>query len=324
MTPTDPTVPSRPRFGRPPPVTVRAAAKINLHLGVGAPREDGFHPLTTVYQAIGLCDDVTATPEPADAGAELSVEVRGSDWVDLSDVPADHRNLAHRAALALASLHDREVGGLLEIEKAIPVAGGLAGGSADAAAALVAIDRAYDLGTSDEDLLRIAADLGSDVPFALIGGTALGTGRGEIVESVADVGTWWWVLVPDRRGLSTPEVYRHFDKLFPDAPVEPPGADLLLGALRTGQPLSLARTLHNDLQEAAVDLRPELGELITRGESEGALRGLVSGSGPTCVFLCESADHARDLAGALLRSGPSTVLVANGAVAGAHLVKDHA
>ena len=315
------------RFSPHAPVTVRAAAKINLHLGVGAPREDGFHPLTTVYQAIGLCDDVTATPDTgsaADADGALRVEVRGSDWIDLPAVPGDERNLAHRAAAALAELHGREITGLLEIEKAIPVAGGLAGGSADAAAALVALDRALDLGTSDDDLLRIAADLGSDVPFALIGGTALGTGRGEIVDPVADVGTWWWVLVPDRRGLSTPEVYRHFDKLFPDAPAEPPAADLLLGALRTGQPVSLARTLHNDLQDAAVDLRPELGELIARGESEGALRGLVSGSGPTCVFLCESADHARDLAGALLRSGQDTVLVANGAVAGAHLVKDHA
>jgi 4-diphosphocytidyl-2-C-methyl-D-erythritol kinase len=308
------------------PVTVRAAAKINLHLGVGAAREDGFHALTTVYQAIGLCDDVTVTAtvhDGADDG-ELRLEVRGSDWVDLAAVPDDADNLAHRAAAALAALHGRPVGGRLEIEKAIPVAGGLAGGSADAAAALVALDRAHDLGTSDDDLLRIAADLGSDVPFALIGGTALGTGRGELVEAVADVGTWWWVLVPDRQGLSTPDVYRHFDRLFPDAPVEPPSAELLLGALRTGQPLSLARTLHNDLQEAAVDLRPDLGELIVRGEAEGALRGLVSGSGPTCVFLCESADHARDLAGALLRHGHDTVLVANGAVAGAHLVRDHA
>ncbi|CAN5233719.1 4-(cytidine 5'-diphospho)-2-C-methyl-D-erythritol kinase [soil metagenome] len=325
MTPTTPTPPDRPWAGSSQPVTVRAAAKINLHLGVGARREDGYHPLTTVYQAIGLCDDATATAEiVTDAGPDLRVEVRGSDWVDVPSVPDGDGNLAHRAAAALAALHDREIGGLLEIEKAIPVAGGLAGGSADAAAALVALDRAYDLGTSDDDLLRIAAELGSDVPFALIGGTALGTGRGEIVESVPDVGTWWWVLVPDPVGLSTPEVCRHFDKPFPDAPAEPPGAELLLGALRTGQPLSLARTLHNDLQDAAIDLRPELGELIGRGESEGALRGLVSGSGPTCVFLCESADHARDLAGALLRADHDTVLVANGAVAGAHLVKDHA
>lgn len=303
---------------QPSPVTVRAAAKINLHLGVGAARDDGFHPLTTVYQAVGLCDDLTA--HPAD---ELSLEVDGSDWVDLAVVPTDAGNLARRAADLLGRHHGRELTGRLVVEKAIPVAGGLAGGSADAAAALVALDRLHRLDTSDDDLLRIAAELGSDVPFALIGGTALGTGRGELVEPVADVGTWWWVMVPSREGMSTPAVYAHFDVLFPDADPTPPDAEALLAALRTGQPLSLARTLHNDLQEPAVDLRPELGTLIAHGESEGALRGIVSGSGPTVVFLCESADHARDLAGALMRTGHPVVLVANGAVAGSHVVPSH-
>ncbi len=302
----------------PAAVTVRAAAKINLHLGVGGVRDDGYHPLTTVYQAIGLCDDLTA--HPAD---DLSVELSVADWVDAGVIPVDGGNLAHRAAVLLGRHHGRELTGRLAVEKAIPVAGGLAGGSADAAAALVALDRLHDLGTPDADLLRIAAELGSDVPFALLGGTALGTGRGELVEPVADVGTWWWVLVPSMEGLSTPAVYAHFDTLFPDADPTPPGAEDLLGALRTGQPLSLARTLRNDLQDPAVDLRPELGTLIERGESEGALRGIVSGSGPTVVFLCESADHARDLAGALMRTGHPRVLVANGAVAGSHVVPTH-
>ena len=301
------------------PVTVRTAAKINLHLGVGAPRADGFHPITTVYQAIGLCDDVTAH-----RAEDLEISISATDWIDVGQVPVDSDNLAHRAALALGLHHGIEVTGRLMIEKAIPVAGGLAGGSADAAAALVALDRLHELDTSDDDLMRIAADLGSDVPFALIGGTALGTGRGEIVTPVADAGTWWWVLVPDRVGMSTPEVYRHFDTLFPHASPTPPDAEAVLAALLTGDPLTLARALHNDLQDAAVDLRPELGVLLARGETEGALRGLVSGSGPTCLFLCESADHARDLAGALMRSGHEIVLVANGAVAGAHLVRDHA
>lgn len=302
----------------PTAVTVRAPAKINLHLGVGAVRDDGFHPLTTVYQAVGLCDDVTA--HPAD---ELSLELSTPDWIDAALVPLDGDNLAQRAAALLGRHHRRELTGRLVVEKSIPVAGGLAGGSADAAATLVALDRLHGLDTSDDDLLRIAAELGSDVPFALIGGTALGTGRGELVEPVADVGTWWWVLVPSLEGMSTPAVYAHFDKLFPDAGPTPPDAEDLLGALRTGQPLSLARALHNDLQEPAIDLRPELGALIEHGESEGALRGIVSGSGPTVVFLCESADHARDLAGALMRTGHPVVLVANGAVAGSHLVPSH-
>jgi 4-diphosphocytidyl-2-C-methyl-D-erythritol kinase len=298
-------------------ITVRAAAKVNLHLGVGAPREDGFHPLTTVYQAVGLCDDVTTTDDLA--GWDLSMRV--SDYVDAGAIPLDGGNIVSRAATLLAAHHDLPIRGQVTVEKAIPVAGGLAGGSADAAAALVALDRLWGAGTTDDDLLAIAAELGSDVPFALIGGTALGTGRGELVTPLADHGTWWWVLVPSVEGMSTPAVYRHFDELFPDASPTPPPADELIAAVASGDPRALAPLLRNDLQEPAIDLRPDLGKLIERGESEGALRGVVSGSGPTCVFLCESGDHARDLAGALLRSGEDdVVLVANGAVAGAHVV----
>jgi 4-diphosphocytidyl-2-C-methyl-D-erythritol kinase len=300
-------------------ITVRAAAKINLHLGVGAPRDDGFHPLSTVYQAVGLCDDLTASETAEPGGWELALTT--SDWVDAGAVPTDADNIVHRAAGALARHHDRRVSGRVVIDKAIPVAGGLAGGSADAAAALVALDRLWDVHTSDDDLLRLAAELGSDVPFALVGGTALGTGRGEIVEPIADAGTWWWVLVPSREGLSTPEVYRHFDKLHPDASPTPRPADDVIAAVAEGEPLALARALHSDLQEAAIDLRPDLGALISRGESEGALRGIVSGSGPTCAFLCGSPDEARAVAGSLQGPEVATVLVVNGAVAGAHVVR---
>ena len=300
-------------------ITVRAAAKINLHLGVGAPRDDGFHPLSTVYQAVGLCDDLTASETIEPGGWEL--ELSASDWVDARAVPADGHNIVYRAAVALALHHDRDVSGRVAIDKAIPVAGGLAGGSADAAAALVALDRLWNVHTSDDDLLRIAAELGSDVPFALLGGTALGSGRGEIVEPIVDNGIWWWVLVPSIDGLSTPEVYRHFDHLRPEASPSPTPADDVIAAVASGEPLALARALHNDLQEAAVDLRPDLGELIVRGESEGALRGIVSGSGPTCVFLCGSPDEARAVAGGLQGPDLTTVLVVNGAVAGAHVVR---
>ena len=297
-------------------IRVRAAAKINLHLGVGAPRADGFHPLATVYQAVGLCDDLTAT----EAEGEWSVGVAAADWIDETTVPLTGANIVDTAARLLAAHHGREASGRVEIDKAIPVAGGLAGGSADAAAALVALDRLWGVETSDEDLLRLGAELGSDVPFALVGGTALGTGRGEIVESVTDHGTWWWVIVPDSEGLSTPEVYRHFDRLFPDAPAVPPRATDLLKAVAAGDPYALGPLLYNDLQPAALDLRPALEELIARGQDLGALRGLVSGSGPTVVFLCESADAAREVAGGLQADGRPVVLVANGAVAGAHVV----
>lgn len=296
-------------------VTVRAPAKINLHLGVGAPREDGFHPLVTVYQAVGLYDDVTAREAP-----DWSLGVGLPDWMDDDAVPLNGANIVDRAADLLAAHHGVERTGELHIAKAIPVAGGMAGGSADAAAALVALDRLWGSGTSDDDLLELAARLGSDVPFALLGGTALGTGHGELVTPVQDRGTWWWVVVPSDTGLSTPEVYRHFDRMFPDAPSQPVPADALLSAIAAGDAWALADALHNDLEAAAIDLRPELGRLIEQGEEAGALRGLVSGSGPTCVFLCGSADHARSMAADLAGAGHPVVLAANGPVSGAHLV----
>jgi len=296
-------------------LTVRAPAKVNLHLGVGAPRDDGFHPLVTVYQAVGLYDDLTA--READ---DWQVGATVSDWIDPAVVPLDGDNIVDRAADLLAAHHGIERSGELHIAKEIPVSGGMAGGSADAAAALVALDRLWGAGTSDEDLLALAARLGSDVPFALLGGTALGTGRGELVAPVADRGTWWWVVVPSAVGLSTPEVYRHFDKMFPDAPSAPVPADALLEAIASGDPWALADALHNDLEAPAIDLRPELGRLIETGEAAGALRGMVTGSGPTCVFLCGSADHARSLAAEMSGAGNAVVLAANGPVAGAHLV----
>ncbi|GAA1139122.1 4-(cytidine 5'-diphospho)-2-C-methyl-D-erythritol kinase [Nocardioides aquiterrae] len=296
-------------------LTVRAPAKINLHLGVGAPREDGYHPLVTVYQAVGLYDDVTARQ-----ASDWALGVSVPDWMDAAAVPTSGDNIVDRVADLLAAHHGIERTGEVHIAKAIPVAGGMAGGSADAAAALVALDRLWAVRTPDDDLLALAAQLGSDVPFALLGGTALGTGRGELVEPVDDRGTWWWVVVPADVGLSTPEVYRHFDRMFPDAPSEPVPADALLQAIAEGDAWALADALHNDLEAAAIDLRPELGALIEAGEEAGALRGLVSGSGPTCVFLCGSADHARSLAGDLASTGHPVVLAANGPVAGAHLV----
>lgn len=291
-------------------VTVRASAKINLHLGVGAPREDGFHPLDTVYQAISLYDDVTVSETDTD-----SLTVTGSAHVDVAGVPTDATNVAMRA-LAEApcgSAHD------VRIAKQVPVAGGMAGGSADGAAALLAHDRLHDLRQSDDLLLAQAARLGSDVPFSLVGGTARGRGRGELVEPIVDHGTWWWVVVPSAVGLSTPEVYRHFDRLHPDAPAEPAEPAELLAALASGEPVRLARALHNDLQEPAIDLRPELGDLIARGEAEGALRGMVSGSGPTCVFLCDSQEGSTEVLAALSASY-DVVLSAVGPVAGAHVL----
>ena len=292
--------------------TVRVPAKINLHLGVGSARPDGFHPLVTVYQAVGLYDDLSAAES-----TDWRFGIHVADHIEPGSVPTDGDNIVDRAADLLAAHHGIERTGEVLVTKAIPVAGGMAGGSADAAAALVALDRLWNAETSDADLLGLAAQLGSDVPFALVGGTALGEGRGERVTPVADQGIWWWVVVPSSEGLSTPAVYRHFDELFPDAPADPPSADGLLAALASRDPHQLGAMLHNDLQAAACDLRPDLEALIEGGEAAGAIRGMVSGSGPTVVFLCESGDHARAVAGSI---GESVVLVANGPVAGAHVV----
>ncbi len=297
-------------------VRVRAAAKINLHLGVGAVREDGFHPLDTVYQAISLYDDLTL------ASAErTTITLEVTDYVDADAVPLGADNIVTRALDAIRVRTGRTGGEHVGLVKSIPVAGGMAGGSADAAATLLAYDRLHACDLSDDVLLGLAAELGSDVPFSLVGGTARGRGRGEVVEPLADGGTWWWVAVPSSAGLSTPDVYRHYDRLFPDAPAEPAPADALLSALSTTEPVRLARTMHNDLQAPAVDLRPELGTLIERGETEGALRGMVSGSGPTCVFLCDSQDGAHAVIAGLQGAGHEVVLMANGPVAGAHVIK---
>ena len=287
------------------PVSVRAAAKINLHLGVGAARPDGFHPLDTVYQAISLHDEVTAT-----RAADWSLEMTTAEYVDAGDIPLDDSNLVARAGALLGG-----GGAKVSIRKRIPVAGGMAGGSADAAAALVALDRLWNLRTPTKRLAELAAELGSDVPFALVGCTAHGMGRGEVVRPVADAGTWWWVVVPAAVGLSTPEVYRRFDQLRPDA-AEPTPSDAVLRALTSGDPALLAPVLHNDLQPAALDLRPELAELIAAGEAAGALRGLVSGSGPTCVFLCAD-EMSVEVVAAQLRASCPVVLTARGPVTGA-------
>lgn len=294
------------------PVTVRVPAKINLHLGVGAPREDGFHPLMTVYHAVDLFDEVTVSQAEA-----WSVEVTGDGVVDVAGVPTDDTNLAVRAGCALAAHHGRDVAARIGIRKKIPVAGGMAGGSADAAATLVALDRLWGTHSGDRVLFDLAAGLGSDVPFALVGRNALGTGHGELVEQLpgVDVPRWWVVVPGSGEGLSTPAVYRRHDELRPHAPTAPAAPHRLVAFL--GDPVeAMAPLLHNDLQPAALDLRPGLADLLAAGVRAGALRGVVSGSGPSCVFLCADEPAAEGVA-EVLREWHSLVIVASGPVPGA-------
>ncbi|MEU1103182.1 4-(cytidine 5'-diphospho)-2-C-methyl-D-erythritol kinase [Streptomyces tibetensis] len=292
-------------------VTVRVPAKVNVQLAVGAARPDGFHDLANVFLAVGLYDEITVTP--AD---ELRVTCDGPD---ADQVPLDRTNLAARAAEALAGRYGRSPGVHIHIAKDIPVAGGMAGGSADGAGALVACDALWQTGASRDELLDICAELGSDVPFSLVGGAALGIGRGEQLTPLEVGGTFHWVFAMAGRGLSTPAVFREFDRLGEgtDLP-EPVASQELLAALAKGDPDALAAAVSNDLQPAALSLFPELAGTLAAGRAAGALTALVSGSGPTTAFLVRDPESAAAVAQALLASGTCrTVRTASGPAPGA-------
>ncbi|MFJ2726625.1 4-(cytidine 5'-diphospho)-2-C-methyl-D-erythritol kinase [Streptomyces collinus] len=277
-------------------VTVRVPAKVNVQLAVGAARPDGFHDLANVFLAVGLYDEVTVTP--AD---ELRVTCEGPDAVQ---VPLDRTNLAARAAIALAERRGIEPAVHLHITKDIPVAGGMAGGSADGAGALLACDALWGTGASRAELLAICAELGSDVPFSLVGGAALGTGRGERLTALEVGGTFHWVFAMAGRGLSTPAVFREFDRMAEGREIpEPEASAELLDALAKGDPDALAATVSNDLQPAALSLFPELADTLAAGRDAGALTALVSGSGPTTAFLARDPESAAKIADALRTSG---------------------
>jgi 4-diphosphocytidyl-2-C-methyl-D-erythritol kinase len=277
-------------------VTVRVPAKVNVQLAVGAARADGFHDLANVFLAVGLYDEVTVTP--AD---ELRVTCTGPD---AAQVPLDRTNLAARAALALAERYGRNPAVHIHIAKDIPVAGGMAGGSADGAGALVACDALWGTGASRAELLDICAELGSDVPFSLVGGAALGIGRGEKLTVLETGGTFHWVFAMAGRGLSTPAVFREFDRLGEGTDIpEPIASRPLLDALAKGDPDALAAAVSNDLQPAALSLFPELADTLAAGRTAGALAALVSGSGPTTAFLVRDAGSAAKVAEALTASG---------------------
>ncbi|MER6468969.1 4-(cytidine 5'-diphospho)-2-C-methyl-D-erythritol kinase [Streptomyces collinus] len=277
-------------------VTVRVPAKVNVQLAVGAARPDGFHDLANVFLAVGLYDEVTVTP--AD---ELRVTCEGPD---ADQVPLDRTNLAARAAIALAERRGIEPAVHLHITKDIPVAGGMAGGSADGAGALLACDALWGTGASRAELLAICAELGSDVPFSLVGGAALGTGRGERLTALEVGGTFHWVFAMAGRGLSTPAVFREFDRMAEGREIpEPEASAELLDALAKGDPDALAAAVSNDLQPAALSLFPELADTLAAGRDAGALTALVSGSGPTTAFLARDPESAAKIADALLTSG---------------------
>jgi 4-diphosphocytidyl-2-C-methyl-D-erythritol kinase len=325
-------------------VTARVPAKVNLQLSVGPPRPDGYHDLVTVFHAVSLFDEVTVAPAERDT-VVVTGEGEGS-------VPLDGSNLALRAVTALVDTLGpgcRDAPGVsIEIKKRIPVAAGLAGGSADAAAALAACNELWGTGLSPQELRDVASQVGSDVAFALLGGTAIGLGRGDQVTPALATGTYHWVLAFAAAELSTAAVYAACDRLrasrggrpgqprhpaepaqpgqprrpAPPGPVEPPQLDTaLMTALRSGDPAELGPLLTNDLQPAALSLLPDLRRGLAAGREHGALGAVVSGSGPTCAFLARDARHARDLAVGLAGAGVCrTVATVAGPVPGAAII----
>jgi 4-diphosphocytidyl-2-C-methyl-D-erythritol kinase len=295
-------------------VTVRVPAKVNLELRVGPLRDDGYHDLATVFQAVSLYDEVSVAQWD-----DWRVVAAGA-YADL--IPTDETNLALRAARLVAERWHVDEAVSIRIDKDIPVAGGMAGGSADAAATLLACDHLWDLGLDREDLAELAAELGSDVPFLLSGGNAMGSGRGEQLAPVLARGTFHWVFAISDTGLSTPEVFRECDRLRRGRAVPSPRVSpALMAALRGGDAHALGKALCNDLEDATFSLRPELRTLRDAGVEFGALGGIVSGSGPTVAFLTESHEASLDLSVSLAASDLCRdIRRARGPVHGAQIV----
>ncbi|MGP6172141.1 4-(cytidine 5'-diphospho)-2-C-methyl-D-erythritol kinase [Microbacterium sp. A204] len=303
----------------PESVHVRAPGKINVYLGVGGRHDDGYHALATVFQAVSLYEDVIARPSD-----EFTLSVSGVE--DTDAVPLDDRNLAMRAAKMLAAATGYDGGVHLEIRKSVPVAGGMGGGSADAAAALVACDALWGTGLHPPRMHELAARLGADVPFALHGGTAVGTGRGDQLNPALAHGRFDWVLVTSEEGLSTPVIYARLDThrsqagaLADDPPMSLDVPIPVLQALRAGEPRSLAASMFNDLEVPALLERPSLDGVIKAGLNAGALSGIVSGSGPTVAFLCESPESAHYVQDELMDAGYAALHV-HGPVPGARII----
>jgi 4-diphosphocytidyl-2-C-methyl-D-erythritol kinase len=302
-------------------VHTRAPGKVNVFLKVGAVMEDGYHDVATAYQAVSLHEDVRAYP--AD---DFSVEFSGS--IDTSGLSTNGSNLAIKAARTLARRAGYRGGVHLEIEKNVPIAGGMGGGSADAAATLLACDTLWGTEATKDELLAIAAKLGADVPFSFTGGTAVGTGRGDQLSPALAKGQFHWVLAIAEFGMSTPGVYKELDRhrdrhaqdIFP-ASHQPTVDTNVLQALRAGDPMMLAEAMHNDLQAPALHLAPGLGRVLELGEENGALAGIISGSGPTVAFLVPDSDSALELQVALLASRLKAVH-ATGPVHGARVIHD--
>jgi 4-diphosphocytidyl-2-C-methyl-D-erythritol kinase len=299
-------------------VTARVPAKVNLQLSVGPLGADGFHEVTTVFQAISLFDDVTVAT--ADKGDGVKISITGQTS---GGVPADNSNLAVKAAQLMIKNYDLPADLAIKLKKEIPVAGGMAGGSADAAGVIVGLDSLFELGLSRDVMESVGSKIGSDVPFSICGGVAIGTGRGDQITPALAKGSYNWVLALSGQGLATPSVYQECDRLREGLSIAPPVvSEPLMQALRAGDAKALGKALTNELQPAACSLRPALRLVLDVGVDYGALGGIVSGSGPTVAFLVSDDEHAMDLTVALSSSGVvSSVVRASGPTNGARIIE---
>jgi len=299
-------------------VVARVPAKVNLQLSVGPLGSDGFHEVTTVFQAISLFDDVTVATAPDGDGIKISISGETS-----SGVPADSSNLAVKAAELMIKNYDLPADLIIKLKKEIPVAGGMAGGSADAAGVIVGLDSLFELGLSRDEMEIVGSKIGSDVPFSICGGVAIGTGRGDQITPALSKGSYNWVLALSGQGLSTPSVYQECDRLREGLSISAPlVSEPLMQALRAGDSKALGKALTNELQPAACSLRPALRLVLDVGIDYGALGGIVSGSGPTVAFLVTDDEHAMDLTVALSASGVvSSVVRATGPAHGARIIE---
>ncbi len=298
-------------------VTVKVPAKVNLQLSVGPRESDGYHNLVTVFQAVSIFDEVTLTK--SHEGSGVTIAVTGDQT---HGVPEDGSNLAVKAATLIAEKFDFSADVHIEVKKSIPVAGGMAGGSADAAATLVGMDALFKLEATREELLALGSELGSDVPFLILGGTAIGTGRGDQLTAALSRGTYHWVFALSTVGLSTPSVYSECDRMRAEREIaDPRVSDALMQALLSADPAAVGQSLVNDLQLAACSLRPALTLILEVGRDYGALGAIVSGSGPTVAFLVSDEEAGLDLAVALTASGVvGSVARATGPVPGARVI----
>lgn len=301
-------------------IRASAPAKVNLVFEVGQLAADGYHPVNSLYFALELREELTLVKAEPGTGISIYVHSESLPETHINSVPTDQSNLVHKTAVLFAQKLGKPTPDLqIDILKRIPVAGGMAGGSADAAAMLVAMNEFMHLehGTPSltiEELAAIGAELGSDVPFCIYGGMAIGAGRGEVITPLTDLAFETnWLLCASSKSLSTPTVYAAFDEMGSHTPFSD-----LHDASSSASAEQLGQRMTNDLEQAAFKLMPRLSEVVDQLEHLGAIRAMVSGSGPTIAALFDSEAKTIEVSN-LLKSQGLVALTAKGQAPGARL-----